>query len=100
MNPEKKHTGKSLFKVVNDEGFLLLGLALLIAHSGSNLLSSWIEDLIMPFVAAIFSEMKWENAFITFGEISLKWGQPLSDLIHFTIVILIAAQIYKWVKRD
>jgi len=85
---------------INEEGFLLLGLALLIAHSGSKLLSSWIEDLIMPFVAQIFNELEWEDAYIKFGDIDLKWGQPLSDLIHFTIVILIAAQIYKWVRRN
>tara|TARA_B100000676_G_C17601282_1_gene592081 strand:- start:286 stop:588 length:303 start_codon:yes stop_codon:yes gene_type:complete len=100
MKQEKKYAGKSLFNIVNEEGFLLLGLALLIAHSGSKLLSSWIEDLIMPFVAQIFNELEWEDAYIKFGDIDLKWGQPLSDLIHFTIVILIAAQIYKWVRRN
>lgn len=96
----QKYAGKSLFRVVDEEGFLLLGFALLVAHSGSNLLASLIQDLVMPLVAALFSELEWDHAFFKIGEIKLRWGQSLSGLIHFTVVILIVAKTYQWLRRD
>ena len=43
---------KKIFSVIHEEGLLLIGVSFLVGHSGSSLISSVINKVIMPYLGS------------------------------------------------
>ena len=96
---EKKYTGKKFTEILHEEGFLLVGFSFLLGHSGSSLLNSIVNGLVMPFFTVMMDEESWEHATVQIGRVQLKWGDPLSDLIHTIVVVVLSVYAYKFLKK-
>jgi hypothetical protein len=53
----------------------------------------------MPFVSLFTDENSWDAATTSIGGVELKWGEPLADLIHFVVVIVLAVYAYKYLEK-
>ncbi len=86
--------------IIREEGLLLIGISFLVGHSGASFFSSVIEKGVMPFVALLFGEQDWRNAFVTLGGVEIHWGEPLSTGLHFLIVLYIATVALRFLKKE
>ena len=91
---------KKIFSVIHEEGLLLIGVSFLVGHSGSSLISSVIDKVIMPFVSLLIGEESWKHAFFIVGGAKVSWGEPLSAIFHFLIVLYIAALALRSLKKE
>ena len=91
---------RKTLSIIHEEGLLLLGVSFLVGHSGSQFISSLIDNMIMPFISRAFSEVHWEHAHFMISEVKISWGAPLSTGLHFLIVIYIAALALRFLKKQ
>ena len=78
---------------------MLFGVSFLVAHSGAAFLSSIINKMIMPIVEVILGEESREQASVLLGDVKIMWGAPLSDGLHFAVVIYIVVITHKYLKK-
>ena len=91
---------RKTLSIIHEEGLLLLGVSFLVGHSGSNFISSVINNMVMPFISRAFSEVHWEHAHFFIREVKITWGEPLSTGLHFVIVIYIATLALRFLKKQ
>ena len=91
---------RKTLSIIHEEGLLLLGVSFLVGHSGSQFISSFINNVLMPFASHAFGEIHWEHAYFMLGEVKILWGEPLSTGLHFLIVIYIAALALRFLKKQ
>ena len=91
---------RKTLSIIHEEGLLLLGVSFLVGHSGSQFISSLIDNMIMPFISRAFSEVHWEHAHFMISEVKISWGAPLSTGLHLLIVIYIAALALRFLKKQ
>jgi large-conductance mechanosensitive channel len=94
------HSSRKFLDILKENRLLLIGFSFLIGHSSSMLLKSIINKLLMPFVSLLTDENSWDAATTTIGGVELKWGEPLADLIHFVIAIVLAVYAYKYLEKE
>ena len=90
---------RKTLSIIHEEGLLLLGVSFLVGHSGSQFISSVIDNMVMPFISRAVSEEHWAHAHFMISDVKIPWGGPLSTGIHFLIVIYIAALALRFLKK-
>ena len=53
----------------------------------------------MPIAEVILGEESWEQASVLLGDVKIMWGAPLSDGLHFAVVIYIVVITHKYLKK-
>ena len=91
---------KKTLSIIHEEGLLLVGVSFLVAHSGAGFLSSFISEVIMPFIAAVLGESDWENASVTVSTLQIHWGDPVSKGLHLVVVLYIASLVLRFVRKE
>ena len=62
---------RKTLSIIHEEGLLLLGVCFFVGHSGSQFISSLIDNMIMPFISRVFSEVHWEHAHFMISEVKI-----------------------------
>ena len=75
-----------------------LAIAFVIGVTSTSLIKSLVENIIMPVISPLTST-GWENTTFNLGPIAIKWGAFLSEIINFTLIVLIIFIIVKKVLR-
>ena len=91
---------KKTISIIHEEGLLLVGVSFLVAHSGAGFLSSFISEVIMPFIAAVMGESDWANASVTVSTLQIHWGDPVSKGLHLIVVLYIASLVLRFIKKE
>ena len=80
-----------------------LAIGFIMGIASKDLVSSLVDNIIMPFISPLIPQATWRDAVLSMGPVHLKWGLFLSQVIEFTIlafvVFLIAKQILKEAKK-
>ncbi len=88
------------------KGFLLkqnvvaLAVAVVIGAALGKLVTALVDDLVMPFVAALTPANSWKTATLDIGPVKLGVGDFFSVLVNFLIIGVVVWRISKLLIRD
>lgn len=91
---------KKTLSIIHEEGLLLVGVSFLVAHSGAGFLSSFISEVIMPFIGSALGESDWANASVTVSTLQIHWGDPVSKGLHLIVVLYIASLVLRFIRKE
>jgi large conductance mechanosensitive channel len=77
-----------------------LAVALVIGLASTDLIKSFVENLIMPIVTFLIPNGSWKEATFSIGQIVIKWGALLSSIINFLIIAFVVFVIAKYVLKE
>ena len=70
-----------------------LAIAFIIGVAIKDLVSSLVDNIIMPIVTFFIPEGAWETAELVIGPIVIKWGAFLGEVINFVIIAFVVFMI-------
>jgi large conductance mechanosensitive channel len=79
---------------------IALAIAFIIATAATALVSSLVNDIVMPVVTLFIPGGAWAEATLTIGPIVLKWGSFLSALINFIVLAFVVFIIAKKLLKE
>ncbi len=81
-----------------------LAVAFIMGLAATSLVQSLVKDIIMPIITPFIPTGEWEKAVLTIatplGDMAIKWGSFLSQLINFIILAFVVFLIAKYVLRE
>lgn len=77
-----------------------LALAFIIGTASTSLVSSLVDNVIMPFVSPFIAGGGWQEAVLVLGPVSIKWGSFLSELVSFVILAFVVFIIAKKLLKE
>jgi large conductance mechanosensitive channel len=81
---------------IREKGVVGLAVGFLMGGAVSKLVTALVEDLVSPFIGLALGKLgNLNEAALSIGTVSIKWGHFISTLIDF---IVVAAVVYIGVK--
>jgi large conductance mechanosensitive channel len=77
-----------------------LAIAFIIGVAATQLIQSFVNNILMPVITFFIPGGEWESATLTIGPIVITWGKFLADLIYFVIIALVVFIIAKKVLKE
>ena len=77
-----------------------LAVAFIIGSAATALVTSLVNDIVMPVVTFFIPGGEWKTATATIGPVVLKWGSFLSALINFVILAAVVFVVAKMVLKE
>ncbi len=77
-----------------------LAIAFIMGVAITALISSLVNDVVMPIITPFIPGGEWETATLTIGSIVIRWGSFLGALIYFIIVALVVFIIAKLILKE
>ena len=77
-----------------------LAIAFIIGIAATALVQSFVNNIVMPFIAVIIPGGDWQKATVALGPVIIAWGAFLSSLIYFIIVALVVFIVAKKVLKE
>lgn len=72
-----------------------LAIAVIIGLAANQLVKSFVDNIIMPFIAILIPGGDWQTSKLVIGPLVISWGQFVADLIYFVIVAFVVFLIAK-----
>ena len=76
-----------------------IAVALILALAFAGLVTSFTENLINPFIGAIFGQPNFDNLTIDIGDAELRYGAFLTTLLNFVIVAFVLFLVVRAYNR-
>lgn len=80
-----------------------LAIAFVMGTASTDLIHSFVNDVLMPIISPIFPHSAWQTALLHIGPIKIAYGSFLGQAINFLIlalvVFLIAKKLFKEEKK-
>ena len=82
--------------------YKVLGLAaaFIIGAAATGLVSSLVNNIIMPVITAFLPSGDWQTAVFSIGAIKIGWGPFMASLVNFMVIALVVFAISKWVIKE
>lgn len=81
-----------------------LAVAFIMGLAATSLVQSLVNDIIMPVVTPFIPAGDWKSAILTIGtplgDMAIKWGSFLAQVINFIILAFVVFMIAKYVLRE
>ena len=77
-----------------------LAVAFIIGSAATALVTSLVNDIVMPVVTFFIPGGEWKTATATIGPVVLKWWSFLSALINFVILAAVVFMVAKMVLKE
>ncbi len=85
----QKTLSRQFIEFLQQHNLLSLAIAFVMGGAVTSLVKSLVENIIMPLINPLLGEIPWQDAILTIGSISIKWGSFGAELIHFLILAFI-----------
>jgi len=86
---------------IRKRGVMGLAIGFLLGGSVSRLVTSFVNDIINPFVGLILGKMGNLTSYIfVVGPVKILWGDFIASLIDFLIIALVVYYGFKFLKLD
>ncbi len=79
---------------------IALAIAFIIGVAATALVQSFVNNIVMPFIAVIVPGGDWQKATVALGPVIIGWGPFLSAVIYFVIVALVVFVIAKKLLKE
>ena len=77
-----------------------LAVALVIGSAATNLVTSIVNNVLMPVITFFIPNGEWQKATFHIGPIVIGWGAFLASLINFIIIAGVVFMIAKYVFKE
>lgn len=85
---------------LNKFGLVAAGLGMSFGHTASELISTFVSNLIMPILSLTIGIEDWQNHVLHVSSLELKWGDVIKDLIRFLIITVLVLCALHWLTRE
>jgi len=77
-----------------------LAVAFIIGVAATTLVTSLVNNIIMPIITPFIPGGEWQKATFNIGPIVIGWGPFLAAVINFVIIAFVVFMIAKFVLRE
>jgi large conductance mechanosensitive channel len=91
---------KEFTEFLNEYKVIGLAVAFIIGAALTSLVTSLVNDIVMPVVTAFMPGGAWQTATLALGPVVLRWGSFLAAIINFVIIALVVFMIAKHVLKE
>lgn len=95
----KKTFGQELMDFLNKYGVIGLAVAFIIGGAAGTLISSMVNDLLMPLINPLLQGGEWQKAELVLGPVRLLVGHFVGALINFIIIALVVFVLMKQLSK-
>ena len=100
LNKEKCKNIISEFKKFIEKGNVVdLAVGVVIGSAFSKIVSSVVDDLLMPLIGVIIGGLDFSNLSITIGESQIKYGSFINNVIDFFIIAICVFILVKFINK-
>lgn len=92
----KAKTMKEFLDFIREYNIIALAIGFVMGAASNQLVKSLVDNIIMPLIAPLVPDGRWQEATLQLGPIALKWGVFAADLLNF---IILAAVVFIVVKK-
>ena len=75
-----------------------LAVGIIIGGAFQSIVKSLVDDLISPFIG-LFANTNFDNLFLTFGGVEIRYGSFLTNVINFIIMAFVIFMMLKILNR-
>ena len=79
-----------------------LAVGVVIGSAFSKIVSSLVDDMLMPFIGVILGKVNFSGLAITIGEAQIKYGSFINNIINFLIIavcVFVMVQLVSMLTR-
>ena len=76
-----------------------LAVGVVIGSAFSKIVSSVVDDLLMPLIGVIIGGLDFSNLSITIGESQIKYGLFINNVINFFIIAVCVFTLVKFINK-
>lgn len=88
------------FKAFIERGNVIdLAVGVVIGSAFSKIVSSVVDDLLMPLIGIIIGGLDFSSLTITIGEAQIKYGLFINNVINFFIIALCVFFLVKFINK-
>jgi len=95
----KKTFSQEFMDFLNKYGVIGLAVAFIIGGAAGTLVSSMVNDLLMPFINPLLQGGEWQKAELVLGPVRLLVGHFVGALINFIIIALVVFVLMKQLSK-
>jgi large conductance mechanosensitive channel len=95
----KKTFGQEFMDFLNKYGVIGLAVAFIIGGAAGTLISSIVNDLLMPLINPLLQGGEWQKAELVLGPVRLLVGHFVGALINFIIIALVVFVLMKQLSK-
>ena len=77
-----------------------LAVAFIIGSAATRLVTSFVNDVIMPIVGVLIPNGDWQNAILLVGPVKFLIGDLISSIINFAVIAIVVFLIVKYVMKE
>ncbi|HEY4513170.1 MAG TPA: MscL family protein [Candidatus Paceibacterota bacterium] len=93
-----KRLRNEFFEFLKEYKVLSLAIAFIMGGASTGLVSSLVNDVIMPIFEPLMAA-QWREAILTIGPVHIVYGAFLAQLVNFTILALIVFIVTKKILK-
>ena len=94
----KKVVGE--FKQFIERGNVVdLAVGVVIGSAFSKIVSSVVDDILMPLIGVIIGGLDFSNLSLTIGESQIKYGSFINNVINFFIIAICVFVLVKFINK-
>ncbi len=90
---------KEFAQFLREYKIISLAIAFVMGAAATTLVTSFVNDIVMPLLAPIFGSESWKEATLSMGSVHLAYGSFLAAFLNFLIlaiiVFVIARKLFK-----
>ena len=79
---------------------ITLAIAFIMGVAATALVTSFVNNIVMPLITPFIPGGAWEQAVVTLGPIVLKIGAFVGAVINFVVIALVIFLIAKFLLRE
>ena len=87
---------KEFLEFLKEYKVISFGIAFVMGTASTNLVNSFVKDVLMPIIAPLLSSQAWETAILKIGPVNIAYGSFLAALLNF---IILAFLVFILVKK-
>ncbi|MDZ7261758.1 MAG: MscL family protein [candidate division KSB1 bacterium] len=91
---------KEFYEFIKKYGVIGLAIAVIIGTKVTALVTSIVNDIVMPIIGVVLPAGGWENWVLKIGKLHLGLGHFLAALIDFVIVAFLVFLFAKFVLKE
>lgn len=76
-----------------------LAIGVIVANAFQKIVSSLVEDIIMPFISLITADINFSDLVFTMGNVSITYGNFITTIIDFLIVAFCLFLFVKYMNK-
>jgi large conductance mechanosensitive channel len=95
----KKKRETNFLKFLREFRVVTAAIGFIFALITNELVQSFVNNLIMPFLDPLIKDGTWQTATLAIGAAQIKWGAFLSTFLRFIIIGVLVYVIIKKILR-